>query len=160
MIVTTNNLADIHDRFGAFHDGKIVNMLMLTGNKPLTNMPWEEKCDFTDDKESNINSVSYVSLSKPQIRMSILYNLYDWPNQPAKRQINLIFSGVEAVYPDIIRAIGEYIFDLAFSVEGGLIVVRWAYHDPGLAIRSMDNAIIYKIITCNRIRIQESIFSK
>ena len=160
MIYNYTNVKELCDRYGAFHDGVIVNVLILSGVKPVREMPWEDPIEPCNDPAEDLHSISYMSFSMPQVRMSILYNLYNWPNEPADRQLEVTFSGVSEVCGDLAEAVGSHIFDLSFEPLEGLIQVVRVVHEDSLSYRSMDNGEKRRLLTCERLKVKEELFEK
>ena len=157
---TLKDINFFNTHFAGFHDGVIVNIILLSGAKPLTHYPWEAEQELPKNTEELLHSHFYSSISNPQLRMEILDNNYDWPNQPPKRTLKLIFSNVQDISPILLSLVNVPIFDLSCIISDSDIDLQWRHHDKGLSLRSMENGVRISLFKCSRLKIIESIFSK
>ena len=110
-------------------------------------MPWEPKKEYANHEEKLLAThLSYYD--GKLIKIIIPYYLYDWPNQPCKREIHIQIPHAENIYPKITQLVDIDIFELAAKFKNGKIKFHFAYHDipSGLPYCSIENA--HKLILC------------
>jgi hypothetical protein len=146
-IQSPDEIKHANEHFNHFHDGQFHRVEVTRGTHymEVTNRDGSVEADeFLDGTDVNVD---------------IIYNNYDYPNQPENRLITIKANACADVYPSLAQLVGENVFDLRFSAAEDGIACRLTYHKPDVGpVHSMENGTEVLLFIPRDIQIQESLY--